>query len=87
MEFGILDDELILIDELLTPDSSRFWPKAKYKPGGSQPSFDKQFVRDYLTSVKFNRRPPGPMMPDEIITKTAELYREALFTLTGKRVE
>ena len=87
MEFGTLDDELILIDELLTPDSSRFWPKANYKPGGSQPSFDKQFVRDYLTSIKFNRRPPGPTMPEEIITKTAQLYREALFTLTGKKVE
>jgi phosphoribosylaminoimidazole-succinocarboxamide synthase len=87
MEFGTLNDELILIDELLTPDSSRFWPKSKYKPGGSQPSFDKQFVRDFLTSIKFNRRPPGPIMPDEILEKTAELYREALFTLTGKRVQ
>jgi len=87
MEFGTLNDELILIDELLTPDSSRFWPKSKYKPGGSQPSFDKQFVRDFLTSIKFNRRPPGPTMPEEILEKTAELYREALFTLTGKRVE
>ncbi len=87
MEFGTLNDELILIDELLTPDSSRFWPKSKYKPGGSQPSFDKQFVRDFLTSIKFNRRPPGPTMPDEILEKTAGLYREALFTLTGKRVQ
>jgi len=87
MEFGTMNDELILIDELLTPDSSRFWPKSKYKPGGSQPSFDKQFVRDFLTSIKFNRRPPGPTMPEEILEKTAELYREALFTLTGKRVE
>ena len=87
MEFGTLNDELILIDELLTPDSSRFWPKSKYRPGGSQPSFDKQFVRDYLTSIKFNRRPPGPQMPQEILDKTAELYREALLTLTGKRVE
>ena len=87
MEFGTLNDELILIDELLTPDSSRFWPNSKYKPGGSQPSFDKQFVRDFLTSIKFNRRPPGPTMPEEILEKTAELYREALFTLTGKRVE
>ena len=87
MEFGTLNDELILIDELLTPDSSRFWPKSKYKPGGSQPSFDKQFVRDYLTSVKFNKRAPGPMMPGDIIEKTAALYREALLTLTGKGVE
>ncbi|HTR81185.1 MAG TPA: phosphoribosylaminoimidazolesuccinocarboxamide synthase [Bacteroidota bacterium] len=87
MEFGTLNGELILIDELLTPDSSRFWPKSKYKAGGSQPSFDKQFVRDYLTSIKFNKRPPGPMMPQEIIEKTAALYREALFTLTGRNVE
>ena len=87
MEFGTFNDELILIDELLTPDSSRFWPKSKYKPGASQPSFDKQFVRDYLTSIKFNRRPPGPQMPQEILAKTAELYREALVTLTGKSVE
>ncbi|MGA7162248.1 MAG: phosphoribosylaminoimidazolesuccinocarboxamide synthase [Bacteroidota bacterium] len=87
MEFGTLNDELILIDELLTPDSSRFWPKSNYKPGGSQPSFDKQFVRDYLTAIKFNKRAPGPMMPGEIIEKTAALYREALLTLTGKGVE
>ena len=87
MEFGTLNDELILIDELLTPDSSRFWPKNKYVSGRSQPSFDKQFVRDYLTSIKFNRRAPGPMMPEEIIQKTAQLYREALQTLTGKSVE
>jgi phosphoribosylaminoimidazole-succinocarboxamide synthase len=87
MEFGTLDGNLILIDELLTPDSSRFWPKEKYKPGAGQPSFDKQFVRDYLTSIKFNKRPPGPIMPEEIITKTSKLYREALFKLTGTQVE
>lgn len=87
MEFGTLDGNLMLIDELLTPDSSRFWPKEKYKPGAGQPSFDKQFVRDYLTSIKFNKRPPGPMMPEEIITKTSELYREALFKLTGRHIE
>jgi phosphoribosylaminoimidazole-succinocarboxamide synthase len=87
MEFGILDGELILIDELLTPDSSRFWPKEKYRPGGAQPSYDKQFVRDYLTSIKFNKRPPGPAMPEEIIVKTSELYREALRTLTGRNVD
>ncbi len=86
MEFGLLGGELILIDELLTPDSSRFWPKETYKAGGSQPSFDKQFVRDYLTSIKFNKRPPGPMMPDEVIVKTTELYRQALLKLTGKKV-
>jgi len=87
MEFGMLNGELILIDELLTPDSSRFWPKEHYRPGGAQPSYDKQYVRDYLTSIKFNKRPPGPTMPQEIITKTSELYREALRTLTGKHLE
>lgn len=95
MEFGLFpaketagrDGQLILIDELLTPDSSRFWPKAKYTPGTSQESFDKQYVRDYLLSINFNRRPPGPMMPEEVIQKTSELYREALKRLTGKDVE
>ncbi len=87
MEFGILNGELIIIDELLTPDSSRFWPRKTYKAGGSQPSYDKQFVRDYLTSIQFNKRPPGPVMPEEIIVKTAELYREALLTLTGHHVQ
>ena len=87
MEFGILNGELILIDELLTPDSSRFWPQSKYQPGGAQPSYDKQFVRDYLTSIKFNKRPPGPVMPEEIIVKTSELYREALRTLTGGHID
>jgi phosphoribosylaminoimidazole-succinocarboxamide synthase len=87
MEFGILDGELILIDELLTPDSSRFWPRDKYQPGCGQESFDKQYVRDYLTSIKFNKQPPGPMLPDDVIQKTAQLYREALRKLTGKEVE
>lgn len=87
MEFGILNGELILIDELLTPDSSRFWPQSKYQPGKSQESYDKQFVRDYLLSIKFNKQPPGPMMPEQIIHKTSELYREALIRLTGKDVE
>lgn len=87
MEFGRLNGELILIDELLTPDSSRFWPKDKYRPGTGQPSIDKQYVRDYLTSIGFNRRPPGPVMPDEIIAKTSDLYRRALLTLTGAQVQ
>ena len=87
MEFGIMGGELILIDELLTPDSSRFWPRDKYQPGRGQESFDKQFVRDYLTSIKFNKQPPGPMLPDDVIQKTAQLYREALRQLTGKEVE
>ncbi|MBI4546371.1 MAG: phosphoribosylaminoimidazolesuccinocarboxamide synthase [Ignavibacteriae bacterium] len=87
MEFGLLGGQLILIDELLTPDSSRFWPLSKYTPGQSQESFDKQYVRDYLLSINFNKRPPGPTMPDEVIRKTSELYREALKRLTGKGVE
>ena len=87
MEFGIMDGELILIDELLTPDSSRFWPRDKYQPGRGQESFDKQYVRDYLTSIKFNKQPPGPMLPDDVIQKTAQLYRKALRKLTGKEVE
>jgi len=87
MEFGINNGTLILIDELLTPDSSRFWPAAAYAPGRPQESFDKQYVRDYLVSVKFNRQPPGPVMPEEIIHRTSELYREALKKLTGSDVE
>ena len=85
MEFG-LDDEgrVILIDELLTPDSSRFWPKDRYQPGRGQDSFDKQFVRDYLNSIHFNRQPPPPKLPDDIIFRTAGLYLEALKKLTGK---
>lgn len=87
MEFGLLDGQIILIDELLTPDSSRFWPVAKYRPGSAQESFDKQYVRDYLISVNFNKRPPGPVMPVSVIMRTSELYREALWQLTGKGLE
>ncbi len=87
MEFGIDPSEgIILIDELLTPDSSRFWPRAKYEPGRPQPSFDKQFVRDYLLSIQFNKKPPGPKLPEEVIHKTSALYLEALRILTGKRL-
>jgi len=82
-EFGLLNNEIVLIDEVLTPDSSRFWPLATYKPGGPQPSFDKQFVRDYLTSVQFNHQPPGPRLPADVIEKTREKYLEALKLLTG----
>jgi len=83
MEFGLAGDseELILIDELLTPDSSRFWPKAEYQEGRSQKSFDKQFLRDYLLSIHWNQKPPAPQLPDEIIQKTGEKYREALARL------
>ncbi len=85
MEFGVDENgELILIDELLTPDSSRFWPKAKYEAGRGQESFDKQFVRDYLTSIKFNKKPPAPKLPEDIILKTSALYLQALEKLTGK---
>jgi phosphoribosylaminoimidazole-succinocarboxamide synthase len=85
MEFGLNDKgELILIDELLTPDSSRFWPKDKYIPGKGQESFDKQFVRDYLDSIDFNRKPPAPKLPENVIFKTSALYLEALKRLSGK---
>ena len=79
------DGELILIDECLTPDSSRFWPADSYKPGRSQPSFDKQFVRDYLDQVAFDRNPPAPPLPAEVVQKTREKYIEAYTRLTGQR--
>jgi len=84
MEFGMKDGNLILIDELLTPDSSRFWPKDEYKAGGPQKSFDKQFLRDYLLSIKWNKTPPAPELPEEVILKTARKYREAYEKLVGK---
>ncbi|NUN69850.1 MAG: phosphoribosylaminoimidazolesuccinocarboxamide synthase [Bacteroidetes bacterium] len=87
MEFGLMDGKLIIIDELLTPDSSRFWPRATYAPGRAQNSYDKQYVRDYLLSIKFNKRPPGPVMPEEVLQRTAELYHQAVFQLTGKHVQ
>ena len=84
MEFGIKNGNLILIDELLTPDSSRFWPKDEYKAGGPQKSFDKQFLRDYLLSIKWNKTPPAPQLPDEVVLKTQQKYREAYEKLVGK---
>lgn len=84
MEFGIYDGKIILIDELLTPDSSRFWPADEYEPGKAQKSFDKQYVRDFLLSVNFNKKPPAPKLPDEIIENTRKKYTEALKILTGK---
>lgn len=78
MEFGIIEDQLILIDELLTPDSSRFWPREDYEAGRPQKSFDKQFLRDYLISLKWNQKPPAPELPKEIIEKTRAKYEEAL---------
>jgi phosphoribosylaminoimidazole-succinocarboxamide synthase len=77
MEFGIKDGKVLLIDELLTPDSSRFWPMDDYRPGGSQKSFDKQFLRDYLLSIKWDKSPPAPQLPEEIVKKTREKYLEA----------
>jgi len=82
-EFGILDGDIVLIDEVLTPDSSRFWPQDAYAPGGPQPSFDKQYVRDYLLSIHFNKQPPGPQLPEDIIRQTRTKYVEALKLLTG----
>ncbi|MCK4426719.1 MAG: phosphoribosylaminoimidazolesuccinocarboxamide synthase, partial [Deltaproteobacteria bacterium] len=82
-ELGISDGELILIDEVLTPDSSRFWPAEDYSPGRSQPSFDKQFVRDYLESISWDKKPPGPELPADIAEKTRKRYLEALRRLTG----
>jgi len=85
-EFGWLEDELIVIDEALTPDSSRFWPADQYQPGGPQLSFDKQFVRDWLLASGWNKEPPPPELPLEIIEKTAEKYREAFYRLTGQEL-
>lgn len=81
-EFGVVDGEIILIDEVLTPDSSRFWPQASYAPGGGQKSFDKQFVRDWLETQDWNKKAPGPALPEEIRKKTSEKYWEALSLLT-----
>ena len=85
-EFGFVNDELVLGDEVLTPDSSRFWPRASYRPGGPQPSFDKQYVRDYLESIRWNKQPPAPELPPEVARKTSEKYREAYRLLTGKNL-
>jgi len=84
MEFGTKDGKLLLIDELLTPDSSRFWPKDGYKPDGPQKSFDKQFLRDYLLSLKWDKSPPAPQLPEEIVQKTREKYLEAYERLVGR---
>ena len=86
-EFGLLQKNVpasvILIDEVLTPDSSRFWPKQQYRPGAAQPSFDKQYVRDYLEGIRWNKQPPVPSLPDEVIARTRDKYREALRVLSG----
>ncbi len=82
-EFGVFEGKLIIIDECMTPDSSRFWLKDDYRPGGPQPSFDKQFLRDYLEGLDWNKTAPAPALPAEIIAKTAQMYREALSRITG----
>jgi phosphoribosylaminoimidazole-succinocarboxamide synthase len=82
-EFGLIGDQLIWIDEALTPDSSRFWPAQGYQPGRSQPSFDKQYVRDYLESIGWNKQPPGPQLPPEVVERTRDKYREAYRLLAG----
>jgi phosphoribosylaminoimidazole-succinocarboxamide synthase len=86
MEFGLLDGQLILIDELLTPDSSRFWDLEGYQPGRSQPNYDKQFVRDWLTEQGWNQEPPAPTLPDDVVARTSERYLEAYYRLTGERL-
>jgi phosphoribosylaminoimidazole-succinocarboxamide synthase len=93
-EFGVLPDDgrpdvdrIILIDEMLTPDSSRFWPRDAYAPGGPQPSFDKQFVRDYLERIRWNKQPPVPSLPDDVVMKTREKYVEAFRRLTGRTLQ
>jgi len=85
-EFGLDNGKLILIDEVLTPDSSRFWPADQYQPGKGQPSFDKQFVRDYLETLEWNKTPPGPVLPPEVVAKTSATYLEAYERLTGKKL-
>ena len=86
-EFGMLRDELIWIDEALTPDSSRFWPADQYKPGGAQPSFDKQFVRDYLERIRWPKTPPGPELPEEVVAATRAKYRQAFRILAGHELD
>jgi phosphoribosylaminoimidazole-succinocarboxamide synthase len=86
-EFGLAADQIILIDEVLTPDSSRFWPKAEYEPGHGQPSFDKQYVRDYLEAIKWNKQPPVPSLPDEVVRRTREKYVEAFRLLSGRDLQ
>jgi phosphoribosylaminoimidazole-succinocarboxamide synthase len=86
-EFGLFEGHLILIDELLTPDSSRFWPADRYQPGRGQPSFDKQFVRDYLETLEWNKTPPAPALPMDIVSKTQAKYLEAYQRLTGRSLD
>jgi len=86
-EFGTIDGEIRIVDEMLTPDSSRFWPADQYSPGKPQPSFDKQFVRDYLERINWNKQPPAPALPDDIVRATSAIYVEALRILTGRDLQ
>ncbi len=86
-EFGFVDGKLVLADEALTPDSSRYWPADSYKPGGAQFSFDKQYVRDYLETLDWDKRPPAPALPAEVVRKTSEKYQEAYARLTGRTLD
>jgi phosphoribosylaminoimidazole-succinocarboxamide synthase len=83
-EFGLVKGEIVLADEVLTPDSSRFWPVETYTPGGPQPSYDKQYVRDYLESIRWNKQPPAPALPEEVARRTSEKYKDAYRALTGR---
>lgn len=85
-EFGLIDGQITIVDEMLTPDSSRFWPAGQYSPGKPQPSFDKQFVRDYLERIGWNKQPPAPALPDDIVKATSAKYAEALRILTGREL-
>ena len=87
-EFGLTEDEsVMLIDEVMTPDSSRYWPKDQYRPGGPQPSFDKQYVRDYLEQIKWNKQPPVPSLPDDVVMRTQQKYLEAFRRLAGRPLQ
>ncbi|HEY2040886.1 MAG TPA: phosphoribosylaminoimidazolesuccinocarboxamide synthase, partial [Edaphobacter sp.] len=83
-EFGLIDGQIVLADEVLTPDSSRYWPADAYRTGGPQPSFDKQYVRDYLESIRWNKQAPAPSLPDEIVERTRAKYLEAFRLITGR---
>jgi phosphoribosylaminoimidazole-succinocarboxamide synthase len=87
LEFGTVGGEIVLADEVLTPDSSRFWPLDKYEPGRAQPSYDKQYVRDYLESIHWNKQPPAPALPEDVAERTSEKYKDAYRELTGKALE
>lgn len=86
-EFGLIDGRIVLADEVLTPDSSRFWPAESYRPGGPQISYDKQFVRDYLESIHWDKNPPAPSLPSDVVAKTREKYVQAYRQLSGKELE